>query len=486
MNKNISTKFLLLKDQEQKQILKYLSTDFRRRNLYNQFLQLYNLKINYLKNNKTNNIPKTTIPETPKKLNNYLQNFLVQEKLHSIIKNKKVVLVGPANYLLNINQGERINNFDIIIRFNSSIIPNDNYSKYIGDRTDIWIYNFKNLDTLNKLPSKLPELLFCPYPQDIIHNYQISSNMLPNCPIEFIENEFYYQLNKAMNVEANSALLTILILLRQNIKALYVTGISFLYDGYYDQYNNQENHNKVTNQSLIKIKPQRDNFMSIVKKVYNANERLLLDNTIVNLIFPNFISVLNKLFIKENHNKLFSTLNYVLFAPSFLKKYNKPLSNTKIYIHFGNSNITQNIAEKFHLIVHSIKPRLLNNEIYVKNGNNDYDDLDYLLKIKNKGIVYFSNNQWNAVNNMIPDKNRNYILSHHCYINGNIYGSFIKYISKDFDIDENDSNINLLYMLFSMIYYGQKIVYVSKENVFENGLNEIANVMKKLNLIKYI
>ena len=41
-------------------------------------------------------------------------------------------------------------------------------------------------------------------------------------------------------------------------------------------------------------------------------------------------------------------------------------------------------------------------------------------------------------------------------------------------------------MLFSTIYYGQKMVYVSKENVLENGMKEIINVMKKLNLIKYI
>ena len=106
--------------------------------------------------------------------------------------------------------------------------------------------------------------------------------------------------------------------------------------------------------------------------------------------------------------------------------------------------------------------------------------------MKNKGVVYFSNNQWVAIDNMIPKKNRDYIMSHHCYVNGNIYGSFIKNIVVDFDIDENNQNLNMLYMLFSLVYYGQKMIYVHRENVKTNGVYEICSVMKKLNLIKYI
>jgi hypothetical protein len=87
---------------------------------------------------------------------------------------------------------------------------------------------------------------------------------------------------------------------------------------------------------------------------------------------------------------------------------------------------------------------------------------------------------------MISDKNRDYIMSHHCYVNGNIYGSFLKYITNDFDIDEDNKNLNMLYVLFCFIYYGQKRIYVSYSNMESCGLKEIGNVMKKLNLIQYI
>ena len=411
----------------------------------------------------------------------FIDKFMVQNKLKSLIENKKVALIGPANYLININQGDYINNQEIVIRFNSGILQNNEYITNVGNRTDIWIYNFKNLSILDKLTS-FPKLIFCPYPKSMIDRFNIN-NRLPNCNIEFIEPEFYDQLKLVMKFEPNSALLTILILLRQNIKSLYISGISFLYDGYYDTKNNSS-HSSNSN-SLITNVQNRSDCISILKKIYNANERVTLDNTMLNIIFPNFITVLNKLFSIENHNKLFSTLDYRLFVPSFQSKHNNSKNDSKIYVHFGKKEIMK-MNENMDLIVHMIRPNLYNNEVYIQNEQCNYDDLETLLGIKNKGIVYFSNNQWIAIDNMMPKKNREYILSHHCYVNGNIYGSFIKYIVIDFDINENNENLNMLYLLFSLIYYGQKMVYLQKENVKENGLIEICSVMNKLNLIKYI
>lgn len=501
MNQSISTNFLLLKDYEQRQIIFHLSKDFSRKHLFKHFATLYNLKLQYIKSKKNTVVhPPKPIKEIKEELKNlkpqrqilkiepsvqtktYFKKFLVNDKLQSLIKDKNVALIGPAKYLLNMEQGPKIDQYDITIRFNSSILTENKFEKYVGKETDIWIYNFKDLTLLDKLTS-LPKMIFCPYPKSLIDKYQIDKKF-PECPIEFIENDFYYQLQQAMNFEPNSALLTILILLRQNIKSLYVSGLSFMYDGYYDAENNKEKNTKITSGALVVSAPERNNFISILKKVYNVNEKLFLDNTIINLIYPNFIEVLNKLFHKDNHKKLFSSLNYTLFVPSFQSKYNSPSNNSKIFINFGKGLPDKSIVDKMHLIIHSIKPKLYSNEIFVKYDKCDYDDLDYLLKIKNKGIVHFSNNQWNAINSMIPDKNRNYILSHHCYVNGNIYGSFIKYIAKDFDISDNE--LYMVYMMFSMIYYGQKMVYVNKRNIYENGLEELINVMKKLNLVKYI
>ena len=409
----------------------------------------------------------------------YIQKFMVQDKLKSFVENKKVALIGPASYLININQGEHIDKHDVVIRFNSGIIKNQKYVGNVGTRTDIWIYNFKNLEILDKI-TEFPKFIFCPYPKMMIDSYDIDKKIPCDCNIEFIEPHFYEQLKQVMKFEPNTALLTILILLRQGIQSLYLSGISFLYDGYYDKENTVSE-----SKALVLNQQNRTDCIQILKKVYNANERLLLDNAMLNIIYPSFVNVLNRLFSRENQPKLFSTLDYRLFIPSFQSKYNNPKAEAIIYLHFGKTEILK-IDEKIDLVVHMIRPKLFENEVFVQNETCNYDDLEVLLGTKNKGVVYFSNNQWVAIDNMIPKKNRDYILSHHCYVNGNIYGSFIKNIVVDFDIDENNQNLNMLYLLFSLVYYGQKMIYVHRENVKTNGLYEICSVMKKLNLIKYI
>jgi len=412
----------------------------------------------------------------------FVNKFLVQEKLKKLVEKKTVALVGPAKYLINSGQGDALDKYDVVIRFNGSIISNQNFENHVGSRTDVWIYNFKDIALLDNLSNKLPKMIFCPYPKKIVDGYNINKQ-LPECEIEFIEELFFEQLKSSLNIEPNSALLTILVLLRQNIKSLYVTGISFLYDGYYD---NIEKNTKHQSGALILNGDQRNNYVSILKKLFNANDKLMLDHTIIRLIYPNFVTVLNHLFIKPNFGKFYSTLNYILFVPSFQNRYNAVNTNSKIYVHFGSSPIESDLPDKMNLIIHGTKPKSFSNEVYVMSNICDYDDLDTLLNTKNKGVIYFANNQWNAVNTMIPNKNRDYILTHHCYVNGNIYGSFIKYIVKDFDITIDSKNLNMLYVLFTAIYFGQKMIYVSSKNVIDNGLREIINVMKKLNLIKYV
>jgi len=147
--------------------------------------------------------------------------------------------------------------------------------------------------------------------------------------------------------------------------------------------------------------------MKIIKKVYNANDKLHIDNTMINLLYPNFINVLNNLFHNKNHKQFFSTLDYFLFVPSFQNKYNSPNQQSKIFVHFGDNNIPSNLDKKMHLIVHDIKPRLFSNEVFIKHNQCNYDDIEDLLKIKNKGIVYFSNNHWQSIKNMITRKKQN-------------------------------------------------------------------------------
>ena len=344
MNKNVSQNFLLMKDNEQIQILQYLSKDFRKKYLFNHLQYLYTLKIQYLKNlNKKDHMqihkpqlkmhntaasipipirapapapapapkekPKTLILRPTLDFSKYITKFLVTEKLISIVANKTIAMIGPAEYLQNIEQGSKIDACDIIIRFNGSIsIPAEMTDK-IGSRTDVWIYNFKNSDILANLPVKLPKLIFCPYPKDMISNADNLKN-LPEIPLECIENDFYQQLLMALQFEPNSFLLVLLILLRQNVKSIYVSGFSFMYDGYYD--GKQPSETSASN-ALITNKENRTGAMSVVKKIYNANDRLFLDNTMLPIRTKKYIYISAKIWFHKNYRRKCILLSTLLF-----------------------------------------------------------------------------------------------------------------------------------------------------------------------------
>ena len=62
------------------------------------------------------------------------------KKFNSYLKNKRVALVGPANYLSEFEMGELINSKDIVVRLNRGMELVAANKKYIGSRTDI-LYN---------------------------------------------------------------------------------------------------------------------------------------------------------------------------------------------------------------------------------------------------------------------------------------------------------------------------------------------------------
>jgi len=69
----------------------------------------------------------------------YLRSFDPKK----IFENKTVAIVGPAASAFDENNGEYINSFDIVVRFNKAIVNWDSRKeKYIGNRTDILIHSF--------------------------------------------------------------------------------------------------------------------------------------------------------------------------------------------------------------------------------------------------------------------------------------------------------------------------------------------------------
>ena len=80
----------------------------------------------------------------------YIQNIKNNKIFKEIFEN--AILVGSSGDLLGKNKGEFINTFPFIIRMNES--PTIGFEKDVGNRTDIRIINFRNIELLYKLDKK--------------------------------------------------------------------------------------------------------------------------------------------------------------------------------------------------------------------------------------------------------------------------------------------------------------------------------------------
>jgi hypothetical protein len=184
----------------------------------------------------------------------------LNDDLLKLVKNKRVVVVGPAPYLLGRNMGTVIDDYDIVIRINDIIPPMDIRKDY-GTRTDILFHNLgtpwmpelrgkirNNKDHFNNL-----KMTICPviksdhsetnflswadhYVSNVVRNFeQVNA---PRMPFYWIGVRDYKNIYNEVKVQFNSGFGAIIMLLEYPLKELFITGFT-LYQGgskYEDQY----------------------------------------------------------------------------------------------------------------------------------------------------------------------------------------------------------------------------------------------------------
>jgi len=71
--------------------------------------------------------------------------------IYDFVRGKSVIVVGNNSTALEVEQGELIDSYDIVVRFGKGI-P-DGYERYIGRRTDIWVTGGFRQGLREKFPS---------------------------------------------------------------------------------------------------------------------------------------------------------------------------------------------------------------------------------------------------------------------------------------------------------------------------------------------
>ena len=169
-------------------------------------------------------------------LNHYFNQY--DKMFVKYIENKSVALVGPAQSILNTNNGHIIDKFDMIVRLNKSLPLPDHLKNDIGTRTDI-IYNSlnrtdypgqNNLDT-NLYKNHGVSFVCSSYPfnhnvfHDDIANYVYRYKF--DIPLKVMNDGKFRNFENSLATRPYTGTCAIMDLLSYPIKHLYITGLDF-------------------------------------------------------------------------------------------------------------------------------------------------------------------------------------------------------------------------------------------------------------------
>jgi hypothetical protein len=174
----------------------------------------------------------------------------VDESTAEYLKDKRIVLVGPAPYLENKGLGPEIDSFDCVVRLKNGFPVEKDMQGDFGCRTDIYYTNlnfgqhsfcgevYKKMNTLEMI------IVPCPINESkrimfklIKKNHEAFLDQALSYQKDFcvpiktdLDPDFFNRLQRAVGTRPTMGLLTIMDLLQYPIKELYVKGFTFRYN----------------------------------------------------------------------------------------------------------------------------------------------------------------------------------------------------------------------------------------------------------------
>lgn len=211
---------------------------------------------------------------------------------NELLKDKKVIVVGPSPSLEGSGKGKEIDGYDIVVRVNKGFPIEDGFESDLGSRTDIHYHclhtspeccgNIFYEEMKNK-----NVLVSCPYPKYVRPFYSdVTSfekeNKKWNLSFHCTDTDYYIGVAKMLGTRPNSGTMAIMDLLCYDLKELHITGFTWFRDGWRKSYKklSDDNFKKVSDEVKSefngnhKQKPQED----LVREIYLNDNRVSIDN----------------------------------------------------------------------------------------------------------------------------------------------------------------------------------------------------------------
>jgi len=229
------------------------------------------------------------------------------EDFKQYIKNKKVALVGPANYMKDCLYGDEIEAHDVVVRINRGMESIGKYFLNIGSRTDILysclIEKSANAGKINLglLSGEKVKYICCPPESNFegiskttrfhpLVNFKKMKSISEKIPIRIVDHEFHTWLARKVKSRPNTGFLAIYDFLRHDIQQLSIYGFSFYLDGFLPgQKSGVKKEKDCTEQQFADLaynskRHNQKNMWTYAKKTLRNNSKVNLDNTLTQIL----------------------------------------------------------------------------------------------------------------------------------------------------------------------------------------------------------
>lgn len=271
-----------------------------------------------------------------------------------LVRDKRVIIVGPSITVEECNLGRFIDSFDTVIRLNKSLPIPSRLRNHMGSRTDI-LYNSLNQTDYpgenNINPSFLRrnnvKYLRCPYPPIAPFKYDMKAFQLKNkniIPFGHIDSSYYNKIQLSLRTRPYTGTSAISDLLHSGVKELYVMGIDFYTYGYSKYYR------KISKKKLERMRKnsihRRDPQIDLIKRFYLLDKRFIVDN------------ILDKILLEDYDTLFYNIKSQVEFRKIFI-------SASERYISSDHNTLSSLISHISHISHISLSNRKDNKKISI-------------------------------------------------------------------------------------------------------------------------
>ena len=218
-----------------------------------------------------------------------------------LIEGKKVILIGPAPYLLDSNAiSEKVSSFDTVVRLNRSVDVLREHSRFLGEKIDI-LYHCLDVNPAHGnhdycvLDWKALGVAHVRIPYPPVNNYytkNIDKFLRKNkktIPASVVHPDTYVEIVRGCSMTSpNTGTIAIIDILRSNPELLHISGMTFLQgekiyvDGYRDVTNSEA---AVREQNAIHKNHSIDRQIEFLRKELKKYNNLCYDDEVLSSLY---------------------------------------------------------------------------------------------------------------------------------------------------------------------------------------------------------